>query len=279
MGAEAASPRTPGAGGRPGSGGGDFSPAPVGGDFGGLLPWGAPQPRGGGGLGEGQGEGGDGGAGEQQALTQALTSGLGAAGAWVLGAAAGGPQQPPPQSPGAVGRSVQHIVRQHAEAVATTRARCQELETEAQTLRERVSARGSQLSDLRAEVGGLRAKLQRAGVSPLRASPRSPRPAAEILSPDRTGKGLEGAFAGAASAEGAEGLWRTAAEALEVELQGAREEAATLLRECEVLREAAASQKEGGGGRKGRGAGAARVGCHGRASGRARAPGAQGLQP
>ena len=245
MGAEAASPRTPGAGARPGAGGGDFSPAPVGGDFGGLLPWGAPPPRAGGGPG-----GGEGGDGEQQALARALTSGLGAAGAWVLGAAAGGPQQPPPQSPGAVGRSVQHIVRQHAEAVATTRARCQELETEAQTLRERVSARGSQLSDLRAEVGGLRAKLQRAGVSPLRASSRPPRPVAEILSPDRTGKGLEGAFAGAASVEEDEGLWRTAAGALEVELRGAREEAATLLRECEVLREEAASRKEGGGGAK-----------------------------
>ena len=249
MGAEAASaaaspPRTPGAGARPGAAApGDFSPAPVGGDFGGLLPWGAPPPL----AGEG---GGGGGAGEQHAaLAQALTSGLGAAGAWVLGAAAGGPQQPPPQSPGAVGRSVQHIVRQHAEAVATTRARCQELETEAQTLRERVSARGSQLSDLRDEVGGLRAKLQHAGVSPLRASPWPPRPAAEVLSPDGPGKGLEGAFAGAAaSVEGGDaGLWRTAAEALEVELRGAREEAAALLRECEVLREAAAPRTKGGG--------------------------------
>ena len=249
MGAEAASaaaspPRTPGAGARPGAAApGDFSPAPVGGDFGGLLPWGAPPPL----AGEG---GGGGGPGEPHAaLAQALTSGLGAAGAWVLGAAAGGPQQPPPQSPGAVGRSVQHIVRQHAEAVATTRARCQELETEAQTLRERVSARGSQLSDLRDEVGGLRAKLQRAGVSPLRASPRPPRPAAEVLSPDGPGKGLEGVFAGAAaSVEGGDaGLWRTAAEALEVELRGAREEAAALLRECEVLREAAAPRTKGGG--------------------------------
>ena len=249
MGAEAASaaaspPRTPGAGARPGAAApGDFSPAPVGGDFGGLLPWGAPPPL----AGEG---GGGGGPGEPHAaLAQALTSGLGAAGEWVLGAAAGGPQQPPPQSPGAVGRSVQHIVRQHAEAVATTRARCQELETEAQTLRERVSARGSQLSDLRDEVGGLRAKLQHAGVSPLRASPWPPRPAAEVLSPDGPGKGLEGAFAGAAaSVEGGDaGLWRTAAEALEVELRGGREEAAALLRECEVLREAAAPRTKGGG--------------------------------
>ena len=236
MGAEAAPSPTPGSPAGAATGGCDFSPAPVGADFGGLLPWGAPVEMRGGDSSEGL-QSTDAGA------LEALSSGLGAAGVWVLGAAAGGPQHPPPQSPGAIGRSVQSIVAAHAESVANTRARCQELESEAHTLRARVSARGSQLSELRAEVGGLRAKLRRSGISP---SPFRPGGGYDPGAASPVPKGrLEGAFALARGDElvegrnpspNAEDRWRARASDLELEIQVAREEAGATKRECQALK-------------------------------------------
>ena len=246
MGAEAAPSPTPGSPAGAATGGSDFSPAPVGADFGGLLPWGAPVEMGGADSSEGL-QSTDAGA------LEALSSGLGAAGVWVLGAAAGGPQHPPPQSPGAIGRSVQSIVAAHAESVANTRARCQELESEAHTLRARVSARGSQLSELRAEVGGLRAKLRRSGISPspLRSGGGYDPGAASPVPKGR----LEGAFALARGDELVEGQnpsptaedrWRARASDLELEIQVAREEADAARRECQALKAESGLVSRGG---------------------------------